>query len=1163
MKTAHIADLHHNPERNKKVLRILSQVEEIAPDVELLTNSGENFQNPYNLQHADPLLDKWERITKKVPVATVRGTMGQHERPGMVEILKRVGVCVLEPGKEYALSKAGRIIMQDDGYEAVLPKLLIYGIPHPHVAHILSKDKNMRLEEANAKINNAMTGLYKRVGAMRSNNPGIPALAVGHGVVRGKNTRDIKALSSDIYSTEAEIGLMACDFYAWGHYHNPVEFSEIPGRYLGSFAWDFNELDYKPAITIIDWDTMEITRHELDINIRKKLIMKPGDIIPDLTGCDVHLINDNTEWTEADCKEKGADQVKVTTETEIVHKIRSIEVMEAKTYPEKFKSVYPEATERQLTVSEEFWLQDVAAGKIPQKKVITPLWAKIHGSMAFMERLGKETVELDLRNGIPGLMMLIGPGGHGKSTLIDYISPFSVLFLQANSLISTFELDDSYIHQEYDINGDIYRIEKRFKPTLKMPTAKYYAFKNGEPVPGLTGNRKPFDEWCVNMFGTPRKYASSVIHTQFDDNKADFQGQPINPSVFQATNIELKGLFHELAGTDLKHVEMKCKNKSDGFSNLIAEETIKRAGVEENIPDKSALESQVTELQDEIIIKEGALIVLDTLKTGIDKKIEAIKNLDAENTAMDGEITALNDQKTQEESKKTDLETNLTELGNVDVESLNRDILAMEDDKLTYDKKLKNLPGIQKGNKDLKTKYDGDVQTWNDDNLTITTHNTEVQTKRNAKASAIRQKEAAERSIERAKQKATDETTAANKRSKDTYDTTKSTLESEIEGLRDRVKDGTDRIDSIKPCEFCNKYATDADATRTHYTVNRDKLKKVLESKEIELSEIKPPDPTTIEPEITDYKNSLEDAEKIISLEISATKTVSDKPKEPEYGDETIPTFDSAKYESLKEKVAGYSEDKVTELRTKISECQKRISDIDTQIKSKVKHVIDRSPETNLETVKSDIKVKQDAIAANKTEVTTAQARIADIDKLRESLTEYDKRIAEYDKEFDFWSDMRIKWGPGGIPARILEHTGPYVDEMANNLLAKYYPIYKVHSETTRMSGDGKKELEIFNISIINQETGREKPINSLSGEERNFVSQALREAFRTIDKENSMVEWMILYEDEPDKYVSTDFITQFWDMVEHITGNKRSICVTHKPEIKHRSQMTIDIREV
>jgi len=1160
MKTAHIADLHHSPERHKKVIRILDQLKEVAPDVSLITNSGENFNNPYNFTEQsgyNELLDKWQEITNIRPVATIRATQGKHERPGMIETLTRVGVKILEPGLRYSLTN-GYIL---DGVDPE-SELLLFGVPHPHKAQILSDNKKMSRDEANAAVNAAMVQLYDRYGALRAGYSNIPALAVGHGVVRGKNTSEIKALSSEIYSSEADLLKMNCGFYAWGHYHNPIEFELIKGGYLGSFAWDFNETDYKPAITIFDWETMTASRHELDINIKRKIMMHPGDVIPDLTGCDVHLVNNQTEWTEADCKEKGAGLIKVTTEVEKEHKIRSKAVIEAVSYQDKFKAVYLEATDRQLKVSEEFWEADRAEGKVPQKKVITPLSIEIYGSKAFSERMGKDLVKFNLRD-YNDLTMLIGPGGHGKSTLIDYISPFSILFLQANSLLSTFELADSYVKQEWDINGKLYRIEKFFKPTLSMPKAEYYAFDESGPILGLNGNRKPFDEWCVKMFGTPRKYATSVLNTQFDDNQAQFMGQPINPSIFQATNIELKGLFHELAGTDLKHLELKCKKQADSFKDAIETEQVKKSGVEENIPDVTISQNELKEAETQ---SHGTEFNLSAAEGNVISKqilVDSIRKVEKENSEIKAVITSLNTQITSESDKKTTLEMDLAEIGNVNVEAINREIIELEGKKTEYDNKLKELPEIQKRNKDLKLAYDIVVDKRNKDNLEVTAHNSTIKLLEDAKESWKTRKVAAEkRKIEKVT-KAETATIETNNAMDQNFELQQKTIKDEVKTLGERIGTGKDMISNIIECPKCGYIDAETVKKKESYEDNLKKLEVEKTDKEVELSGLEPPEHTLIEPDFTEEEKEIAEADIEINKEIPLNQILFPAPEVPKYEDETIPTFDRQKYDNLKDKVSDISEDKITELRTKITETQKRITDLETQIKQQKVSEIDYTPVESLKKAEENVKTIQTELTDCRTNIKLIQARINDINRQRESLVEYDKRIAEYEVDYLFWSDMRDKWGPKGIPARILEHTGPYVDQLANNILSQYYPVYKVHSETTKMDATGKKELEVFQISVINQETGREKPINSLSGEERQFVQIALRSAFREISKQNTLEEWMVLFEDEPDSHVSSDYLNNFWDMIEGETEGRTAICVSHSPEIKHRSTVSVDVRSL
>jgi exonuclease SbcC len=1119
-------------------MRILDQVKEVAPDLDLFTNSGENFHHPYNINDQfRSLLDKWEEITRIVPVATIRATQGKHERPGMVETLKRAGVKILDPGVGYNLEYKEIYKFNSETEMNTSSSLLIFGVPHPHKANMLANNKDgLSRDEANALVNRKMRDLYDYYGAMRANHPNIPALAVGHGVVQGENTRDLHAIkNSAIYSTEADLKRMGCDFYAWGHYHNPTEFELIKGGYLGSFAWDFNELDYKPAITIVDWDTMEVSRHELDINVKRKLVMFPGDEIPDLTGCDVHLVNNKTEWTESDCKEKGAGLVKITTEVEKEHKVRSQEVIEAETYQDKFKAVYPEATERQLKVCEEFWESDKAEGKIPEKKVITPLWVEIYGSKTFSERMGKDKVRFDLQD-LEDVTMLVGPGGHGKSSVMDYISPFSVLFLQSNSLLSTFELEDSYIEQEFDINGTVYRIKKHFKPTLANPKAEYYAFDESGPVQGLdSGNRKPYDEWCVKMFGSPRKYAASVINTQFDDNPATFGGQKINPSIFQASNIELKALFHELAGTDMKHLELRCKTKADEFKKQAEDEEIKKAGVEESIPDREILDEEIKEIKSSIAGKASNLGTSEKEVISLKEQVHAIELLEQKNKDIDTEISILNSQKDEEEKKKEELNKSLSELQNVDVESVSKEIEKMDSEKIAYDSRLKELPGIKAENVRLQKKYMSDMEKWNSENLSLSEHNRDVD-------DLLKRIEEAKTNKSRAESRKTNKINIAsrdqedrNKALKDRFDRDKKTIETAISTIEEQIKTGEEMISNIRACSKCGNIEDEDLKKKSDYQERLDQRKGELEAKKKELSELKEPEPVVVEADTSEEDKEISEAEAVINQTVPEKKTISEKPVEPKYESEEIPTFEMDRYTSLKDQISSYSESKVTELQTKISESTKRIADLQSQIDSKENHEIDYTAVEELKTAEAEVKRIEKEIQDLNNQVSIKESKLADIEKMRESLIEYDKRIEAFNEEFEFWKDMKEKWGPNGIPARILEHTGPYVDQEANNLLAQYYPEYRIHSETTKMSSDGKKELEVFNISVINQTTGRTKPINALSGEERAFVNEAIREAFREVDKQNSLIQWKALFEDEPDAHVSSARLMAFWDMIEHI----------------------------
>nr|MDA3812375.1 hypothetical protein [Spirochaetaceae bacterium] len=795
------------------------------------------------------------------------------------------------------------------------------------------------------------------------------------------------------------------------------------------------------------------------------------------------------------------------------------------------------------------------------------LWVEVYGSKTFLERNGKDKIRIDLTD-YEGLTMLVGPGGHGKSSLFDYISPFSVLFLQPNSLMSTFEFGDSYIKQAYDVNGTEYQIEKYFKPTLKSPKAEYYAFEvvNGERIPtGETesGLRQPFDEWCLQMFGSPRRYATSVLHTQFSDNQSKFQGQSINPSIVQAGNIELKGLFHELAGTDLKHLEMKCKSRRDKYNDMAETEEVKKQGVEENIPSKTDIQYKIDKQNEAVIIKETEdLIEALGNEVQFNTEVDKIEKLEEENRRIDAVISSLNDQITEEKTRKITLESDLSSIGNIDVEALNREIIKLEDDKNKYETRLKALPNIQKTNNGRKLNYKDAFTRWESDFAVVSDFNINAQKTIDQIKTAKIDKERAESEIKRKTNQASIDETKENSRLKTDFQNRKQVLESEIRTLVEQIKTGQEMIDNIKACPECGFIDPEGVRNKERYNERLKERESEKEAKQKELSVLKVPGFVGIIPATGEEVAEISKCDIIILQDIPGLKDIPVKPTEPDYEDETIPVFDSERYTKVKEQLSGYSEDRITELRTRITESQNRISSLEAKIIEQVKKPIDYSAKEKLKESEENVSRIQREIDTLNTSIKINESKLEDIDKMRLSLVEYDNRIEEYRKEESFWSDMKNKWGPSGIPARILEHTGPYVDKLANDILAEYYPTYKFHSETTRMGTDGT-EKEIFSINLINQETGREKPLSAISGEERNFCIFALREAFRRVNKENSMVEWTVQYEDEPDAHVSSKYIQQFYDMVESFSEKRTVFAIAHSSEVKTRSSSVIDITNI
>jgi hypothetical protein len=489
-------------------------------------------------------------------------------------------------------------------------------------------------------------------------------------------------------------------------------------------------------------------------------------------------------------------------------------------------------------------------------------------------------------------------------------------------------------------------------------------------------------------------------------------------------------------------------------------------------------------------------------------------------------------------------------------------LTALDSQKNARDAVVSALPAIQARNKTLRAAYSEKLDAWTSENEIIITHNAGVKAEKEQRKLLGEKITSTTKAMITKMQQAQKDTDAENTRLTTQYETDKKALQSNIKVLTERIKNGNAMIAEIVPCSNCGFVHPDSQEKITKYQTGVKELQAKLDIAQAELDALTVPERVLITADTTVEESILENTRKLLSVPVAVEKPVTPKPEEPNYESEEIPAFDQVSYDDVKLKISAYSEEGVKEIRDKIASSTQRILSLETKVREIVITPVDYSSKTILDGYEKDLESLRTQIKDKKSAITVCESKISDIDKQREGLKAYDARIAEYESECGFWSDMKVKWGPGGIPARILEHTGPYVDEIANTVLAKYYPVYKLHSETTKKDASGKKDLEIFNISVFNRETGREKPINCISGEERNFINIALRYAFREVNKQNSLEKWTMQFEDEPDAHVSTDYLMSFWNMIEGISDTKK-LCIAHSPEVKHRSAVSIDIKDL
>ncbi|MBI9090118.1 MAG: hypothetical protein JEZ12_12960, partial [Desulfobacterium sp.] len=133
----------------------------------------------------------------------------------------------------------------------------------------------------------------------------------------------------------------------------------------------------------------------------------------------------------------------------------------------------------------------------------------IRGAIGFQKDMGAEEINLDLSN-LTGLIGLSGPNGYGKTTLLEFFSPFRGLVSRKGTLSSHFYLRDSFIDKLFLLNGDRYRTLIK----LDAETGKSEGFIWKNDVPQVKGKVSEYDAYIKALCGSSTLFYNSVFCAQ-------------------------------------------------------------------------------------------------------------------------------------------------------------------------------------------------------------------------------------------------------------------------------------------------------------------------------------------------------------------------------------------------------------------------------------------------------------------------------------------------------------------------------------------------------------------------------------------------------------------------------------------------------------------------
>lgn len=196
------------------------------------------------------------------------------------------------------------------------------------------------------------------------------------------------------------------------------------------------------------------------------------------------------------------------------------------------------------------------------------------------------------------------------------------------------------------------------------------------------------------------------------------------------------------------------------------------------------------------------------------------------------------------------------------------------------------------------------------------------------------------------------------------------------------------------------------------------------------------------------------------------------------------------------------------------------------------------------------------AVGAAEAKLQAARDAMGRIDALRTEHT--DTRAEQAD-----WTRLADDLGRDGLQAALIDSACAELTAISNDLLHSCLGTrWTVSLETQRASADGKKQLEGFDVRVLDTEAGRDTTVETLSGGEKALVGEAISLALTTLACRG--IESPTLVRDETSAALDPGKARAYVAMLRRAAqqiGADRVLFVSHSIEVQEMADARIEIR--
>ena len=183
---------------------------------------------------------------------------------------------------------------------------------------------------------------------------------------------------------------------------------------------------------------------------------------------------------------------------------------------------------------------------------------------------------------------------------------------------------------------------------------------------------------------------------------------------------------------------------------------------------------------------------------------------------------------------------------------------------------------------------------------------------------------------------------------------------------------------------------------------------------------------------------------------------------------------------------------------------------------------------------------------------------------MAERLGDLEAERATAEAELADWNRLAADLGKDGIQALEIDAAGPELTEIVNDLLRSCHGSRcTVAIETTKLSSDGKRQLEGCEVQVVDTVRGREGAAETFSGGERVIIGEAVSLALSVLACRRAGLERPTLVRDESGAALDADNGRAYLAMLRRaadIVDADKVLFVSHTPELQELADARIVI---